>query len=119
MGVVSPSFDIRPGVACKLIVRAAATGRKKGQSGFKCAKGRGVIELKSEAVTSADVPPITFCLLLGTDGNLQPLRGPVTHDFMHSSVCGLPQGEEEWDFLSAVDPVSRTFIVRLEVAAQS
>lgn len=113
--IVSPRFEIFPGVACRLMIKATEMGNKKGQSCFKKSKGRGSIEFKCEAEASADISPISFSVSIGE----QPARGPVVHDFTHGYVCGLPRNDKEFDFRSAVDRDSQLFIVKLEVAPQS
>merc|ERR1712048_1490430 len=99
--IVSPSFVIYPGVTCRLMIQPSFVGERKGQGGFKKAKGKGSIQLKCESNTSIDVPHLSFSLTIGTNGSWQPPRGPVNLSFANSSVCSLPR-DEEWDFRSAV-----------------
>jgi hypothetical protein len=112
--IVSPSFEISPGVACKLMIQPNFVGERKGQGGFKKAKGKGSIHLKCEANTSIDVPNLSFSLTIGTNGSWQPTRGPVPFSFSNGSVCSLPQ-DEEWDFSRAVGNTSKICNVRLEI----
>jgi len=113
--IVSPSFDVN-GTVCKLMVKAASMGYGgRGQRGFKGTKGRGIIQLKSEAGVGETVLPITFRLSLTSGTEKAKIRGPVTHDFANGSVCGLPPNEEEWNLDAAVDRNSQTFVVRLDV----
>jgi len=47
-----------------------------------------------------------FAVRFGIGGGavpMQPMRGPVRHDFAAESCCGLPTRYEVWDLLSAVD----------------
>jgi len=51
---------------------------------------------------------------------MQPMRGPVRHDFAQESCCALPAGYEVWDLLSAVDRNARKVRIICELApAQS
>merc|ERR1712032_1096839 len=115
--IVSPSFDILPGVGCKLILKALSTGDKKGQACFRRARGRGFVQLKCHADGSVNLSTLSFRVSLGADDGSQAPREPVTHDFSDTSVWNMPK-DEQWDFRSAVDPVSMTFLVRLEIAPQ-
>merc|ERR1712048_216126 len=111
--IVSPSFEIAPGVTCRLMIQPRFVGERKGQRGFKSAKGKGSIHLKFETDASIDVPRLSFSLAIGANGSWQPTRGPVSFSFSDGSVCGLPQ-DEEWDFRSVVGKTSKICNVRLE-----
>lgn len=113
--IVSPTFELLPDIAFRLMVKAKAIGEGKGQASFRKAKGRGYIELKCEASSSVCVPPMRFCLSLASGGQTRPPCGPVSHAFADTPVCSLP--EFVWDFDSAVESASMTFAVRLEVQA--
>merc|ERR1712032_1596593 len=116
--IVSPSFEVS-NTACKLMIKAVSAGvAKRGEAGFKGAKGRGIIQLKSEAGAADDVPPIKFHLGVGSSEHFFVMRGPVTHNFANGSVCGLPSDEEAWLLDTAVDKSTQTFFVRLEVGLQ-
>jgi len=117
--LVSPGFDLCPGVMCKLMLKATEMGSKKGQACFKKSSGRGSIQLKCEASATADILPVIFRLSIGSHDSIQDLRGLVVHDFMLDLVSGLSHNEEEWEFRSAIDGTSQTFVVQLEVAPQS
>jgi len=107
--VVSPSFEVFPGCSFKLMLKPKAMGDKKHQEGFQRAKGWGSVELK--CVEGASVAPaLQFWISVG-DGSF---RGPVTHDFSESTVSGLTKGEESFNFASAVDGKSSTFLVSLQ-----
>jgi hypothetical protein len=107
---ISPSFELFPGCSFKLMVKPRAMGDKKGQASFHKARGWGSVELKSmEGVAVA--PTLRFLISVG--GELP--RGPVEHDFHNSTVGGLAKSDEMFDFTSAVDSKSSTFVVSLEV----
>jgi len=102
--VASPSFELLPGLSFKLMIKASETGCKKGQTGFKAAKGRGKIQLRcNDCDCASDAPKIVFSMSSGAE----KMRGGVTHDFSHGAVCGLPCGEDEWDFSAAIDSASQ------------
>jgi hypothetical protein len=91
--IVSPTFEVAPGMKCRMMLKPRATGDRKGQASFQKAKGWGSIEIKlTESCPS--VPEDLRCRL--SVGEQQP-RGPVELNFAASSVCGLPRREEEWD----------------------
>jgi len=107
---ISPSFEIYPGCSLKLMLKPKCMGNKKGQASFQKARGRGSVELKLvESVALA--PTLRFCISVG--GCLP--RGPVEHDFSDGFVSGLAKNDDDFDFLSAVDPNSSTFLVCLEI----
>merc|ERR1712190_703738 len=45
--VASSAFELLPGASFKLMIKASETGSKKGQTGFRAAKGKGRIQLRS------------------------------------------------------------------------
>jgi len=50
-----------------------------------------------------------------SEGGESLLHGPISHDFSSRSVAELPKGQDMWNFSSAVDPLTATVLVRLEV----
>jgi len=113
--IISPSFEISPGVACKVMIHPSFVGDRKGQAGFKRAKGKGSIHLKCVANTSTHVPQVSFSVTIGTNGSWQPKRGPVACSFSDGAVSGLLRNEE-WDFRGAVGKTAKICNVRLELA---
>lgn len=110
--VASPRFCIfLPSGPCpfQLMLYAEARSPRWGSSGFARARGRGRIELRCGAELPSGSGRITFSLSLGE----QTPRPPVSHDFSQQSCCGL----RRWDFSSAVDPSTGTFVVHLEIVA--
>jgi len=113
--VASPAFELLPGLSFKLMIKAAETGCKKGQTGFKAAKGKGRIQLRCNDVDStSDSPKVSFSMSAGSE----KMRGVVVHDFSNGVMCGLPSGEDEWDFAAAVDGGSQKIAIHLEIAPQ-
>jgi hypothetical protein len=116
--IISPSFEVFPGAAFRLMIKPRVAGDRKGQAGFHKARGQGSVDLKfMEGAVSA--PKFGFRISVGSGAHAAAPRGPVYHDFDTSTVCGLPKCEEDWDFRSAVDPASQTFLISLEVAPSS
>lgn len=112
--IISPSFEIYPGCSLKLMLKPTAMGEKKHQSSFKKAKGRGSVDLKL-VESDGFSPTLRFCISVGGGSP----RGPVEHDFSDSAVGGLAKNDGQFDFSSAVDPTSSTFLVLLEVLPRS
>lgn len=111
--IISPSFEILPGIAFKLMLKPKSVGDRKGQAGFQKAKGFGSVELKFiEGAASA--PSLRFRVTVGQEAP----RDPVECDFGKGTVCALHKNSEDFDFLSAVDPDSSTLLVCLEVFPQ-
>lgn len=119
--VVSPSFQVRPSVPFRLMIKPKIAGDKKGQANFKMASGRGYCELKCEAEAEAlsKMPAMSFRLSIGCGARRQAWRGPVAHDFNDNTVGRLPSGVAEWNFSSAVEKDSTAFLVCLEITFQS
>jgi len=108
--IISPSFEIFPGCSFKLMVKPRAMGDKKGQASFHKGRGCGSVELKLvEGVVLA--PTLRFRIAVGGTNACRM----VSHDFSNSTVCGSDRGEGHFDFKSAVDRKSSTFLVSLEV----
>lgn len=108
--IISPSFEIQQGLTFRLMVKPTFMGEKKGQASFSKARGRGSVELKFVEGAAA-APVVRFRVKVGQG---EP-RGPVVGDFGRRTFCGLPKDIEEFDFQSAVDPETSTFLVSLEV----
>lgn len=104
--IISPSFQISPHASVKIMIKPKSVGDRKGQASFHKAKGIGSLEVKS-VEESTVAPTIRFCVSVGG----QASYGPVKHDF-GNGVCILPT---EWDFRSAVDSESSSFLVSLQV----
>jgi len=88
----------------------------EGGSSFHKSQGKGVVKLKCES-SELELPQVRFAISTGIGKRLKKLRGPVQHDFADCAVAGLPKEEQEWDFHSVIDYVSKTFLVNLEIAA--
>lgn len=118
--IISPRFELFPGVFFILMIMPKLVGDKKGQACFQKARGCGSVVLKLVApVGSTTSPPqFLFCITVGSGERRQTPRGPVEYDF-GSSVCGLPKCDELWDFLSTVDAESSTFTVSLDVLPEN
>jgi len=114
--IVSPSFEILPGVSFRLMMLALSSGERKGQACFSKSRGFGTVSLKlgSPLEDPTSPPKIAFRMSIGSGQQRQTPRGPVEYDF-DCSVCGLPKGMDVWDFRSAVDAASSTVTVSLEV----
>jgi len=117
---VSPPFKISsggsfPSVRFKLMIHPKVMSGQKGGASFKKANGRGLVQIKCEAELSDAIANFRFRISIGTGENQQVPRGPKVHNFLASALCGLDKDEEEWDFQSAVDPESMTFVVCLEI----
>jgi hypothetical protein len=91
--IVSPTFEVAPGMMCRMMLKPRATGDRKGQASFQKAKGWGSIEIKL-GDSCPNAPENLRCRLSVGE---QQARGPVELNFAASSVCGLPRREEEWD----------------------
>lgn len=114
--VVSPSFELCPGMPCKLMIKPRIAAEKKRQANFKTAGGRGYCEVKCEADASVAPPKVRFHFSIGSGLQQQSARGPVVHDFANNTVGRLPSDIAEWNFSSAVDTESSTLMVCLELA---
>lgn len=117
---VSPSFDLdlagdEGKQPFKMIVHPTPKNDGRRGAGFKKSKGKGWIELKCEAPRESGSQGIVFRFAVGRDDVRQPTRDVVAHDFAEmGSCCGLPKGNDQWDFRAAVDE-HKTFVVILEV----
>lgn len=123
---VSPAFDLNfsDGVMqFKMVLRSKAASRHKGGASFKKGKGRGRIELRCVTDVDPSLPHVVnFQIAVGSSVDStrqQECRGPVRHDFSQRPVCGLPPGQDEWDFRKSVDEATQTFVVCLEILSDS
>jgi len=117
---VSPAFDLSFGPACprasfKMLIYPLVVNDKKGGASFKKAGGRGYVELACEETLPASVPEVRFRIGIGSGEKRSAARGPVAHNFAERAVSGLPKKQGLWDFHTAVDKASNTFVVCLEV----
>uniref|UniRef100_A0A7S1L381 Uncharacterized protein n=1 Tax=Alexandrium catenella TaxID=2925 RepID=A0A7S1L381_ALECA len=106
--IVSKPFDVvMQGETVRFLVQITASKieDKKGGHNFKKAKGHGKLEVNCKKTLSSGVPTQIF-FVVGSQ-----TKGPVTHNFSESSLCGLRKEEEEWDFLSAVDQATSTVTI--------
>lgn len=117
---VSPPFELSfgenyPNVTFKMMIYPKVVSDAKGGAAFKKSHGRGFVQLKCEAELSEAIANVSFRISIGSGEKAQPPRGPVSHNFSSSAVCGLPKEVDEWDFRSVVDEASSTFVVCLEI----
>jgi len=117
---LSPSFELSfgtssPSVPFKMMITPKVASETKGGASFKKARGVGFIELVCEETLPDAVPQVSYKISIGSGDKRQPARGPVTHDFSKQAVSRFPKGLAEWDFQSAVDHESMTFVVCLEI----
>lgn len=112
---VSPSFDLplSTNATSRLVIVPRPNADGKGSASFKKSGGCGSVQLKCEASDGN----VKFVLSI-TDGTAdypKKQRGPVEHDFAEHSTCGLPKEQEQWDFRNAVNPITQTFAVCLDI----
>jgi hypothetical protein len=118
---VSPPFELSfgtefPAVTFKMMLYPKVVNDAKGGASFKKAKGKGYVQVKCEAELSDEQTKAQVKFRIGVAG--QDPRGPQSHNFAQSAVCGLPKDQEEWDFTETVDKESQTFQVMLEIVPQ-
>ena len=95
--------------------------RARGGTSFRKSRGKGMVQLKCEGEVQDNLAgdTLAFRIAIGSGQvgipRWEAARGPVAHQLMQGAVCGLPKGQEVWDFQSVVDQESQTFVVRLEV----
>eukprot|EP00747_Dinoflagellata_sp_TGD_P072269 gnl/TRDRNA2_/TRDRNA2_157408_c4_seq5.p1 gnl/TRDRNA2_/TRDRNA2_157408_c4~~gnl/TRDRNA2_/TRDRNA2_157408_c4_seq5.p1 ORF type:complete len:274 (-),score=42.22 gnl/TRDRNA2_/TRDRNA2_157408_c4_seq5:136-876(-) len=116
---VSPPFELSLSpVQFKMVMRPKASSDGKGGSSFKKSGGRGTLELRClSKVDTGSGLTVKFRVAIGSGSDLstqEAFRGPVRHDFAEKPICGLPEGQEEWDFARAVDQETQTFTICLE-----
>lgn len=100
--VISPGFEVFPGSCFKLMLKP------NGETSFDKAGGHGSVSLKQVEGTA---PTLRFRISVGTSTS----RGPVCHNFSEGNVACLPAEEADFDFASAVQKGSSSFIVCLEL----
>jgi len=116
---VSPNFEVSCGglLSFKMVLKPKAMDSAKGGACFKKSRNKGSVELR--CVTEVDSPALkpflTFRMQITSDRRSEPFRGPVYHNFAERSMCGLPDGQDEWDFGKVVDRTTNTFAIVLEV----
>jgi len=107
--VVSNAFDIQ-NVQFKILVTARHLNNRRGGHCFKTAKGLSVLELKCEGTLPSHFSSLAFSFRVGNEAKAS---NRFVHDFSQASV-GPPQGKEEWDLLSGVDPSTASCAIHLE-----
>eukprot|EP00931_Biecheleriopsis_adriatica_P039181 TRINITY_DN22419_c0_g1_i2.p1 TRINITY_DN22419_c0_g1~~TRINITY_DN22419_c0_g1_i2.p1 ORF type:complete len:487 (-),score=92.21 TRINITY_DN22419_c0_g1_i2:13-1473(-) len=110
---VSPIFELpfEGQVSFRLVLVPKPNPDGKGGASFKKAGGMGSVHLKCEACHGV----VSFFVSISNgrpDYQRHP-RGPVKHNFAELSTCGLPKGQEQWDFSKAVEKVC------LDIASES
>jgi len=112
--IVSPSFDVAMErlLPFRMMLLPREVSDKKGGHCFKKARGAGSVQLKCEVDLEDIAFDTTVTFSLSTCGKKR--RGPVTHDFAHAGVCGLPKGEQTFYFGDFIDVSSQTFSIELE-----
>jgi len=117
--VVSPEFPVRlPGLGpqpFRMLIYAGAPGGDRGSVSFRSTGGRGRVELKCGAQLPGGLADVWVALGVGAGERAQPLRGPILHNFLHQSCCGLKRGEEGWDFRAAVNTATKRLTIRAEL----
>jgi hypothetical protein len=118
---VSPPFEL----SCagqqqfKMIIKPRVVHDAKDGRSFKKAKGKGIVQLRCLTECDANIQRlVTFRISVGNPSDAKkrlPPRGPVHHDFALRALCGLPEGQDEWDFNRTVDRSTRTFVICLEI----
>eukprot|EP00929_Paragymnodinium_shiwhaense_P007579 TRINITY_DN111494_c0_g1_i1.p1 TRINITY_DN111494_c0_g1~~TRINITY_DN111494_c0_g1_i1.p1 ORF type:complete len:496 (-),score=130.09 TRINITY_DN111494_c0_g1_i1:126-1613(-) len=119
---VSPPFEVDLGdgsaaLTFKIMLIPQATNEGRGGASFKKAKGRGKVTMKCES--DCDLPDqattLSFRISVGQGaGRMELPRGPISHNFKQHATAGLLQEEEIWDFASAADEATTTFVVCIE-----
>lgn len=121
---VSPSFQV-PWIPSdtdnfRMMLHPAVVNDGRGGASFKKAKGRAVVKLKCEQSLEAENAVVNIRIAVfpsSTEPDSdepEPPRGPVTHDFSQGGICGLPSGQDEWDF-KAITGGASSFIVCLQL----
>jgi hypothetical protein len=109
--IISPTFKIGTQTSCRLMIKPTSMGDRKRQTTFLKSSGCGSIEFKLVESAGA-APALGISISIGKGERTQASPGSVKHDFARSSVCQLG---DEWNFRSAVDVESTTFLVSVEV----
>lgn len=115
---VSPPFELpfQGQTSFRLALHPGPTPFK-GSASFKKAGGWGSVQLKCE--TSKCAVTLYMSISDGSPECPRQPRGPVRHDFACHSTCGLPRGQDQWDFTQVVDGGSQTFTVCLDIMSHT
>jgi len=118
--LVTPCIEVFDGIPFRLMLFPSCSGKlnethaTQRNTSFRKARGHGSVVLKCTA-GEALAPKFRFNISVGSGSRVQAPRGPVEHDFSLSAVCGLPKGEQQWDFSSAVEPETSSFVVSVQI----
>jgi len=117
---VSPTFEVSCGgmLKFKMVLKPKVMDSQKGGACFKKSRNKGYVELRcvTELESETHVKPIlTFRLQVGSAKRSEAFRGPLRHNFAERAICGLPEGQDEWDFGKVVDHSNNTFGIVLEL----
>merc|ERR1719198_305962 len=118
---VSPIFTVSCGgeVNFKMVLKPKVMDSNKGGACFKKSRNKGYVEMRcvSDLETAGPLvkPTLTFRLQVGSAKRTEAFRGPVRHNFADRAMCGLPEGQDEWDFGKVVDHSNQTFGIILEL----
>jgi len=118
---VSPTFEVSCGapISFKMVLKPKVMDSNKGGACFKKSRNKGYVELRCvtdlESAGLPSKPSLTFRLQVASERKSEPFRGPVRHNFADRAICGLPEGQDEWDFGKVVDRDNNTFGVVLEL----
>jgi len=118
---VSPTFEVSCGdiIHFKMVLKPKVMDSQKGGACFKRSRNKGYIELRCvtdlEQAGPTVKPTLTFRLQVASARRQEHFRGPVRHNFADRAICGLPEGQDEWDFGKVVDHNNSTFGIVLEV----
>lgn len=117
---VSPQFNVScgGGIDCqfKMVLKPKAIDTGRGGACFKKSRGKGYIILRCTSEVEAAVKPtLTFRLCIKSNRREEGFRGPVINNFGEKAMCGLPEGQDEWDFNKVVDKETNSFVVVLEL----
>lgn len=115
--VVSSVFAVPMGdafVNFKVVVAAKHLNNRRGGCCFRTAKGKALLQLKCEGTPPMHASRIKFSFRLGSGVQSEAPRDPVVHDFSQTMVGRLPQDQEEWDLLAAMDPETEACTIYVE-----
>lgn len=117
---VSPTFEVSCGGLLKfrMVLKPKAMGNQKGDACFKKSRSKGYVELRCVTELESELhakPILMFRLQVASAKRTEPFRGPLRHNFADRAICGLPEGQDEWDFGKVVDHSNNTFGIVLEL----
>jgi hypothetical protein len=116
---VSPPFNVSCGeeqqCQFKMVLKPKAVDTGRGGACFKKSRGKGYIILRCTSEVAAVKPTLTFRVRIMSNRREESFRGPVRNNFADRAMCGLPEGQDEWDFNKVVDKETNTFVVVLEL----